>query len=310
MGFNCGDFTVSGKSVTCAEVCVNSFRISRHILIWDISINNPLRHLRRQDLTNGSDKPMRDITMTSLHSTSQNTEMKGYYCRPRESCRPLPGLLLVHGAAGLNEQMMAHARSFAAQGYGVLAVDLWGQRRVLNRPEEFAAMITTMLSDRRQWMSRLDAARHSLEQQPDIDPHAIGAVGYCFGGTSVLDYIRTGHRLQAAVSLHGGLNNVGNDWAVAPDDCRVLILSGVNDLMATQQDLGRIQQGLNDAGIRWEQTLYGQTRHAFTEPDNPHTPAFARYDLLADQRSWHSALGFLAAVLAPKPQVMTLADVE
>ncbi|HCD1815533.1 TPA: dienelactone hydrolase family protein [Klebsiella pneumoniae] len=247
-----------------------------------------------------------------MHSTHCTTEMKGYYCRPRDIAGALPGLLLVHGAAGLNEQMMAHARAFAAQGYGVLAVDLWGQRRVLNRPEEFAAMITAMLSDRGEWMGRLDTARQSLAGLPEIDPDAICAVGYCFGGTSVLDYVRTGYRLRGAVSLHGGIDNVGNDWSGASGDARVLILSGVNDLMATQQDLSRVQQGMNAAGIRWEQTLYGQTRHAFTEPDHPQTPPFARYDLLADQRSWQSVSDFLATVLSAGPlrQAVIPANVE
>lgn len=243
---------------------------------------------------------MRELNIFNLHTTHQETDMVGYYCCPAEYDQPLPGILLVHGAAGLNDQMMANARHLAAQGYAVLAVDLWGQRRVLTRPPEFAEMISAMLSRREMWMGRLNAARQSLTARPEVNNGHIGAVGFCFGGTSVLDFIRTGHGLDAAVSLHGGIDNVGRDWSRATADARVLILSGANDLMATAEDLVRLQQGMNGRGIKWEQTLYGQTRHAFTEPDHAHTPSFAKYDAIADHRAWQSALSFLDGVFFPR----------
>jgi len=242
---------------------------------------------------------MAQFTSRDIDYFHGETRMIGRFCAPSvEAGGNLPGVLAVHGAHGLGGHVIACAERIAQLGYGVLAVDLWGERKLIADPAEIGATLGRFAGDRDMWMGRMEAARIALAAQPGVDGNRVGAVGYCFGGASVLEMARSGGGLSCAVSLHGGLDVVGDDWSAAMPDVRLLICTGAEDPLAGQPDLVRLQRGMSTAGLGWEVDLYGHARHAFTEPDRPGAPPFAGYNAQADRRSWAAMRQFFEDALA------------
>jgi dienelactone hydrolase len=108
-----------------------------------------------------------------------------------------PGVVLVHDAFGVGDYMKRRADDIAELGYGVLAADIWGDGAQLTHEAEIGPMIARFASDRTSWIGRVEQARKVLSSQPSVDATRIAAVGYCFGGASVLEYLRTGARSKA-----------------------------------------------------------------------------------------------------------------
>ncbi|WP_339109900.1 dienelactone hydrolase family protein [Thioclava sp. GXIMD4216] len=236
------------------------------------------------------------MTARDLAYSLAGTTMSGrFVCG--DSPLPRPALLLVHGAHGLDRFMLDTAVRLADLGFAVLAVDLWGGRALPEGPQQIEARIGACLADRAAWMARLEAARQALAAQPEADAARIGMLGYCFGGSSALEFIRTGGAVRCVASIHAGLDLVANDWSAASAG-RVLLCTGSDDPMAQSTDLQRLTAAMSAAAVPWEADIYGGARHAFTEPDAPGRPPFARYDAYADQRSWAAMADFFTHCLA------------
>lgn len=206
------------------------------------------------------------------------------------------GMLVVHGAHGLDDHVANCAARMAELGHAVLAVDLWGERRLLTDPAEIGPMLGRFADDRALWMGRIEAARQALAAATGVN--RLGIAGYCFGGSSALEFLRTGGDVAVAVSFHAGLDTVGEDWSKATTGAVVLISTGAEDPLAKADDLARIEAGMTAAGVAWETNIYGGTKHAFTEPDRPGAPPFAAYDARADRRSWAAMRDVLAMAFA------------
>ncbi|MBD9527497.1 dienelactone hydrolase family protein [Paracoccus sp. PAR01] len=210
--------------------------------------------------------------------------MSGRFVAP-DGSRGLPGILLVHGAHGLNGFILGIAERLAGQGFATLALDLWGGREQIADPARIGEKLGACVRNPAGWMARVEAAHAQLAARPEVDRTRIGALGYCFGGTSVLEYARIGGAVAGVVSFHGGLDLVSDDWG-AQSRGPVLICSGHADPMAKPEDISRLTAAMSAAGVAWELDLYGGVKHAFTEPDAPGRPPFAAYDARADRRSW------------------------
>ncbi|MFJ3383186.1 MULTISPECIES: DUF3500 domain-containing protein [unclassified Curtobacterium] len=206
-----------------------------------------------------------------------DTAMLGYLCAPAEpTVTPGPAVLLLHDAFGVNEDTRALARRYARLGYTVLAADIWGGRTTPVAGEEIGPLIGGMASNRPEWSARVRAALHRLVEEPSVDPDRIAVVGYCFGGASGLELLRRAHEagvrdaeqhdVRAVISVHGGLDLVGDDWAESPaaPGTRVLLCTGAADPMATPEMVAAVERGLSAIGAEWETDTYGGAVHAFT----------------------------------------------
>jgi len=240
---------------------------------------------------------MSSFVSTDVEYFHEGVRMIGLCRAPGEAAGKRPGVLIVHGAFGLDDYIVAVTERIAALGYVAFAADLWGERLHLRSPAEFAPMLGRFAANRALWTGRLEAGRAALAGMPGVDAEQIAVIGYCFGGASALEMVRAGSAVAAAVSFHGGLDMVGDDWSQASPGARVLICSGAQDPFAGPKDLSRVEAGLSGAGVAWETNLYGNARHAFTEPDRPGAPPFAGYDAQADRRSWRAMTSLLADTL-------------
>jgi len=247
--------------------------------------------------------PLTELIERDVEYTHDGTRMIGLLVAPvtASSEAPLPGILLVHDAFGLGEDMTATARRYAQLGYAVFAADVWGERTQPTEGSQIGPLIGSMVSDRERWMGRMAAAHAAMVAQPEVDAGAVAAAGYCFGGSSALEFARTGGDVRGAIGIHAGLDVLDSDWSAPGPVERVLICTGSADPMATAEQRDALQDALTGAGVDWETDLYSGAQHAFTNPksDLPGMPPGVGYDARASQRAWDSTARFLADLLTP-----------
>jgi dienelactone hydrolase len=234
-----------------------------------------------------------ELTAERLHYNYAGTELIGYLVRAAGT--PRPGVLLIHDARGVSEPMKAIARRIAELGYSVLLVDLWGGGKTPGGDEEIGPLIGGLVSDPESWLGRVRAGHEALLASADVAEAPVTAVGYCFGGSSALEYLRRGGGVDGVVTLHGGLETIGTDWSEAHTPAKVLVLTGAEDPMASRDLVETLEDGLTSAGIDWEVARYGATKHAFTSPDvdKAGRPDVLAYNARADHRSWNALTLFL-----------------
>lgn len=237
---------------------------------------------------------MSDLITRDVDYRDNGTRMVGHLCAPAGAARR-PGVLLIHDAHGLSQDMIDIARRLAGEGVAVLAADVWGDRHLPESMEQIGPLVGGMVADRDRWIARIAAAHVAAAAQPEIDEDALVLLGYCFGGSSALEYLRAGGDVAGVISIHGGLDLLEHDWSAATGSSRVLLCSGADDPMATADQREQLQAALSKAGVDWELDLYGDTTHAFTSLRARSSPApelFA-YQPRSAARAWAATLRFL-----------------
>jgi len=226
------------------------------------------------------------------------TRMRGYLAVANEGVAKRPGVLIVHDAFGLDPHCIAVADRLASKGFAALAVDLWGERRQFTESEAVRSAIADLLCDRDTWMGRVEAARRALVAQTNVDPTRIAAIGYCLGGSTVLEFARLGSDIAGVVSFHGGLDLVGAEWDAAGVRAKLLVCTGAEDPLVPWTALTTFQDNLRNGGVNWELDIYSRAKHSFTRPDAAarSTPERSGYDPQADRRSWRAMLNFLSEI--------------
>jgi len=213
---------------------------------------------------------------------------EGHYVSPSEGA---PLVLMIHDWDGVTDYEIRRANMLAEKGYAVFAADLFGKGV---RPAEMAdrRKLTGELYANREKMralmiGALDAAR---AQGANAD-NAV-AMGYCFGGSCVLELARSGSPLKGFVSFHGGLETPeGQDYSQTKG--KLLVLHGAADENITMDHFAALAKELEHAGVPNEMISYGGAPHAFTVFGSD------RYREDADKNSWVRFLQFLAGTLTP-----------
>ncbi|MFF2830998.1 dienelactone hydrolase family protein [Cellulosimicrobium cellulans] len=237
---------------------------------------------------------MNDLVSRDVEYTHDGTRMIGLLVAP-SGARSAPTVLLVHDAFGLSGDMVAVAHGLAELGFAVFAADVWGERTQPATEPEIGPLIGSMVGDRARWIARVAAAHDAARDQPEVDGAAVVGLGYCFGGSSVLEYVRAAGDLRGAVSVHGGLDLLAPDWSTPVATGHVLVCTGSADPMATAEQRAALTAALTAAGVSWELDLYGGAKHAFTSPRAQHSPnpEVVAYDARAAARAWDATVRFL-----------------
>lgn len=235
---------------------------------------------------------MTELVTRSVPYTHEGTEHIGHFVAGADGRRP--GVLLIHDAFGVSEPMKEMAARIAELGYAVLLADLWGGGRSPGSHEEIGPLIGELAGNRELWIGRIRASHEQLLAQEEVAEAPVTAVGYCFGGASVLEYVRVGGEVGGAVSFHGGLDLVDEDWSKANRASSVLILTGADDPMAPEAAVRVLEQSMTAAGLDWELTSYGGAKHGFTNPhaDRAGRPEAIAYSARADRHSWDAFTRF------------------
>jgi len=215
----------------------------------------------------------------------------GVLAWPESADGSLPGLLLVHGGAGLDSHALGQAARYAELGYTVLAADMFGPGVVGNR-ERVVAELMELRDSPELTVRRAGAGMSALAACPEASG-CLAAVGFCFGGMVVLALARAGVDLAGVVSMHGSLKT---SLPVHPDTVksRVLVCHGSADPHVPFADVTSFVDEMGATGADWQLLILGGAVHGFTHHDAVAgaTPGVA-YDEAADRRSFDAARLFL-----------------
>ncbi len=204
-----------------------------------------------------------------------------------------PGVLVVHGGAGLDDHAKGRARQLAELGLLVFACDMYG-KAVTGDRERVMSCIQELVADRDKIARRAQAGVVVLTSHPLLDGN-IAAVGYCFGGRAVLELARSGADLAGAISVHGTLETA-NPASPGAVKAKLLVCHGALDPhVPTAQVTGFIEE-MNAAQTDFQLIVYGGAMHGFTHDVGPQAPGVA-YDPVSDTRSFQAIKTFLAEVL-------------
>jgi len=210
---------------------------------------------------------------------------------------PRPGVAVAHTWAGRSEFEDNKAVELAGHGYVGFALDMFGKGVRGEGAEQCQGLIAPLLADRALLQDLVNLGVGVMSEQAEVDASCVAAMGYCFGGLTVLDLARSGAMVRGVVSFHGLFNPPGNT-AGTRIEAKVLCLHGYADPMATPEDLLALAQELTAADADWQVHAYGNTLHAFTNPQ-ANDPGFgAVYSAAADRRSSQALYNFLEEVLA------------
>lgn len=225
-----------------------------------------------------------------------DVELEGLFAFDEEVSGPRPLVIVVHAYGGRGPYESERAAKLARLGYAGFALDLYGRGVFTTDPDESEALMMPLLEDRTALQRRLQIALHAATEQPEVDSARTAAIGYCFGGLCVLDMARCGAKLDGVVSVHGLFDPpppTGRDKI----DAKVLVLHGWDDPMVPPEQVLGLAGELTDAGADWQIHAYGQTMHAFTNPNANDAKRGVMYHPDADRRSWQAIESFLEELL-------------
>jgi dienelactone hydrolase len=232
-----------------------------------------------------------------LEYRGDDTVFRGYLATPDGSERR-PGVIIAHEAPGLDDHPKLRARMLAELGYVALAIDMYGGGKVAASPKEALATMEPIRSDPARLRRRVRAGLETLAGLPNVNRQQLGAIGYCFGGLTVLELARDGAPVRAVVSFHGILETK------SPNDARnikgkILVCTGAEDPLVPDAQVAAFEQEMKQAGVDWQINIYGGAKHAFTnrDADQIPMPGFG-YHPTADKRSWDAMRSFFAEVFA------------
>ncbi|WP_285137504.1 dienelactone hydrolase family protein [Microbacterium sp. lyk4-40-TSB-66] len=239
--------------------------------------------------------PASGIVSGDVEYAADGVAYRGYLARPGEEGRH-PGILVVHDWLGVTDYVRMRCDMLARLGYVAFAADVFGAD-VRPTPEEAPAVAGRFYQDRPLWRKRLGEAFDRLRAESSVDAGRTAAIGYCFGGSSVLELARTGAAVDAVVSFHGGLST-GPAGEAERITAKLLVLHGAADPVAPDDAMIAFENDLRTApAVDWQLVSYANAMHAFTLPDADAPEQGAQFQATAERRSWTAMKTFLAEVL-------------
>lgn len=240
-----------------------------------------------------------EIKLKAVEYRDGKTVLEGVLAYDDASKAPRPGVIVVHEWKGLNDYVQRRAGQLARLGYVAFCADMYGKGVRAKDHQEAAKLSGIYRSDRQLMRARITAALDYVKRQPMVDPQHLAAIGYCFGGTSVLELARSGADVLGVVSFHGGLDTPH------PEDAkqikgRVLALHGGADTFVTPEQVRAFEQEMTQAHVNYQLIIYPGAVHSFTVFDAGTDPSKGMaYNEEADHQSWEAMTRFLQELFGP-----------
>jgi dienelactone hydrolase len=214
---------------------------------------------------------------------------------------PRPCVLVAHDWTGRRDYASSGAERMAELGYVGFAVDVYG-KGVFGKDDDAqgnSALMQPFVEDRALLRRRMLAALAAARALPRVDDSNMAAIGFCFGGMSVLELARSGAAVKGVCSIHGllGQGNVANQVVRA----KVLCLHGHDDPMVSPEQLLAFENEMTAAKADWQVHVYGGTKHAFTNPAANNPDFGTVYDQRAADRAYKALANFLDELFVDTP---------
>lgn len=225
-----------------------------------------------------------------------DTTLRGYLAYDDASDETRPGVLVVPEWWGMNDYVRMRAEQLADMGYVALVADMYGDGRGTADPKQAAAWAKATQGETMR--ARVNAGLATLSSQPLVDREQLAAIGFCFGGSAVLELAYSGAAVNGVVSFHGGLPAPGaND--LSRIKTRFLVLHGADDPNVKPETIQAFMKGMRAAKADWQMVYYGNAVHAFSNPDADQyrLPGIA-YNEQAAEQAWSQMQSFFADIFA------------
>jgi dienelactone hydrolase len=223
--------------------------------------------------------------------------LEGFHVYDDATAGKRPAVLVIHQWTGLSDYEKDRSRQLAAMGYNVFAADIYG-KGVRPVPPAAGQEAGKYKGNRELYRGRLNAGLEVLKKDERTDAAKIAAIGYCFGGTGVLELARDGADIAGVVSFHGGLDSAEGMAATKGGvKAKVLVCHGAVDPYVPAEQVQDFEKEMTGAGADWQLIAYGGAVHSFTHKSAGNDPSKgAAYDEKADRRSWAAMKAFFAEI--------------
>jgi len=234
--------------------------------------------------------------LKAVKYTDGNEKLNGLSIAPKKGSKTKPGILILPAWKGIDTHSKQSAEKLSIMGYYAFVADIYGEGNYPTTTKEAEKQASFYKNNVADYQRRIQLALDQLVKS-GANPDNIVVIGYCFGGTGVLESARAGMKFEGAVSFHGGL---GRDYAKINNviSTKILVLHGADDTYVPKAEVTAFQQEMRDTKADWEMIYYANSVHAFTDPDagNDNSKG-AAYNAQAAKRSWERMSSFLKEVL-------------
>ncbi|MEK7859592.1 MAG: dienelactone hydrolase family protein [Elusimicrobiota bacterium] len=221
--------------------------------------------------------------------------LQGYFAYDDQVKGKRPAVFIVHEWYGHGPYARRRAEQLAKLGYLAFAGDMYGKGVFAKNHEEAGKLAGGVKGDYTLWLSRGLAGLAAMKNHPKADPDKLAAMGYCFGGGTVLALARAGVDLKGVVSFHGSLDTT-HPAGPGGVKAKILVLHGADDGFVNAA-VPAFQDEMRKAKADWQLVSYGGAVHSFTVKEAGDDPSKGMaYDEAADRRSWQAMKDFFAEI--------------
>ena len=243
--------------------------------------------------------PMSNIKEENVSYSVGNTVLKGFIAYDENLKGKRPAILIVHEWWGLTDYPKMRARQLAKLGYIAFAVDMFGDGKIATNPTEAQALTGPFYTNPQLSKIRLEAALNKIKEFKQTDAANIFAIGYCFGGSVVLNSAKLGLDLKGVVSFHGGLKGVPADKKLLK--AKILVCHGGSDKFVSENDITTFKHQLDSIGADYKFIVYPNAVHAYSNPAATELGKkfnmAIKYNHKADVDSWNDMKLFLKSAI-------------
>ncbi len=214
-------------------------------------------------------------------------ELEGFLAYDDAAKGPRPGVLVIHDWTGLQEYTKTRTTQLAEMGYVAFAADIYGKGVRPTESKDCAIQAGTYKKDLPLLRKRVLLGLGQLKKADGVDDSKLAAIGYCFGGTSVLELARSGEKVAGVVSFHGGLSTT-LPAEKGKVKAKVLVCHGGADTHVNPE-VPDFKAEMDKAGVDMKFVSYEGAQHGFTKPG-------AAYQEKADKESWSAMKKFFGEI--------------
>jgi dienelactone hydrolase len=234
----------------------------------------------------------------SIEYQDGDITLRGFLAYDEIQSGQRPGILVMPGGFGLGGNAKRRAEMLAELGYVAFAGDPYGNGIEIDEIDEVMKRVTVLRENPATFHQRAQVALDTLVGLPQVNPKQLGAIGYCLGGTFVLELARYGAPLTGVVTFHGGLETQAPATA-GQISAKILVCTGADDPSVPVAHVNAFANEMTQAGVDWQIMSYGNTQHGFTYPDAASRGIdWIAYNKLADERSWKAMELFFAEIFS------------
>jgi dienelactone hydrolase len=225
-----------------------------------------------------------------------STVLEGYIAYDDANDKPRPGILVIHDWTGLQDYAKRRTTMLAEMGYVAFAADIYGKGVRPTDQKECVVESGKYRNDLPLLRKRVLLALDELKKSKLVQADKLAAIGYCFGGSSVLELARSGADVKGVVSFHGGLKTSmpADPGAIK---AKILVCHGADDKFVNN-DVPGFKEEMEKSKADMTFIAYPGAVHSFTKKEAGDDPSKGQaYNEKADLESWAEMRKFFAKVL-------------